>query len=201
MFVFRYLVLISILLCACSKPPVKEVADHRKFIATKDSLFLHAPWSPLTTEMKSDFQGLKYFEYDPRFRFTGSIVIYEEPDSTVLYATRAGDVRPALKYGYFPFNFMDKEFRLQVFKMGSRKNPDKQYLFLGFTDATSGNETYGGGRYIDLEENASNNYAVDFNYAYNPYCAYNPRYSCALPPKENRLPFPVLAGEKNYGNH
>lgn len=172
-----------------------------KYTAEKDSLFRFADWSPIPAETRNDFAGLNYFEYNPELHFEGNLVRYDSGDSTVIYATREGDIRPALKYGYFPFTFRDKEFRLEVFKMGSKSDPSRQHLFLGFTDATGGNLTYGGGRYIDIEENAQNYYVVDFNYAYNPYCAYNHRYSCAVPPSENRLPFPVLAGEKLYEKH
>ncbi|NIU01421.1 MAG: DUF1684 domain-containing protein, partial [Nitrosopumilaceae archaeon] len=72
---------------------------------------------------------------------------------------------------------------------------------LGFTDKTSGDETYGGGRYIDLVEHDRNHYVIDFNKAYNPYCAYNPKYSCAIPPEENHLAIAVTAGEKIFKEH
>ena len=74
----------------------------------------------------------------------------------------------------------------------------KPALFIPFLDATSGVETYEGGRYIDLTENTSGMYDLDFNRAYNPYCAYNPEYSCPAPPKDNTLPTPIRAGEKKY---
>jgi uncharacterized protein (DUF1684 family) len=72
------------------------------------------------------------------------------------------------------------------------------YLFLPFSDATNGNETYSGGRYIDLRIPTSDSVLIDFNKAYNPYCAYNPKYSCPIVPKQNRLPIPVRAGVKAF---
>jgi len=77
----------------------------------------------------------------------------------------------------------------------------EKYLFLGFTDQTTGKETYNTGRYIDLVELPDGDYVVDFNLAYNPYCAYNPRYTCAIPPSENKLPFKVRAGERIFKQH
>jgi len=82
-----------------------------------------------------------------------------------------------------------------------REKPDtNKYIFLGFTDETTNKETYGAGRYINLELNNKNHYVVDFNYAYNPYCAYNPKYSCAIPSRENHLKIAIEAGEKNITN-
>jgi uncharacterized protein (DUF1684 family) len=74
-------------------------------------------------------------------------------------------------------------------------------LFVPFTDATTGQETYGAGRYLDLDRTSTGIYVVDFNTAYNPYCAYNPTYDCPVPPKDNRLPVPIRAGEKTPRGH
>ena len=86
-------------------------------------------------------------------------------------------------------------------KFPPHKKGAKSHLFLGFWDNTSGNETYGGGRYLDINENPENYYVIDFNYAYNPYCAYNHRYTCAVPPLQNRLSVAIKAGEKKYKEH
>ncbi len=171
-----------------------------KIRAEKDSAFAAADWSPLLPEDKAHFKGLKYYPIDLSLRFEGPIVKYDTLIPDTIMGTR-GDLRPAVKYGYFPFTYQGKEYRLQIYQI-KHKNPEyDKYLFLGFTDATTGKETYGAGRYIDLEINPQNRYVVDFNLAYNPYCAYNPRYTCAIPPEENRLPFPVRAGEKIFKEH
>jgi uncharacterized protein (DUF1684 family) len=173
----------------------------REYRAEKDSLFRTTDWSPIKEQERDSFSGLNYFPQNDEFRFSGPIHLYNNPKPTRIYATKSGDVRPARTLGYFSFEYNGAEYRLEIFRMYSKKDTTQSFLFLGFTDATTGNETYGAGRYIDLDENSENYYTVDFNYAYNPYCAYNERYSCALPPAANRLPFEVTAGEKVYREH
>lgn len=168
--------------------------------AEKDRDFKNDPNSPLLAEDREAFQGLNYYPVDLSLRFEGPIVKYDSLLPDTIIGTK-GDRRPALRYGYFPFTYQGRQYRLQIYKI-LRDNPEyAKYLFLGFTDRTGGGETYGGGRYIDLTENAENHYVVDFNLAYNPFCAYNPRYSCAIPAAENRLPFAVNAGEKIFKKH
>lgn len=202
---FRLVVgmLLLLLLPACRHLSPEEEAElafveqHRK---QKDMLFKTDAKSPLLPEDKASFTGLHYYPVDISFRFEGPIIKY---DSVMIDTIRAtgGDLRPALKYGYFDFVYQQQRYRLQIYKM-LREEPELQHLlFLGFTDETNGKETYGGGRYIDLAENEENYYVVDFNLAYNPYCAYNPAYTCAIPPPENHLPFPVTAGEKLFKKH
>jgi uncharacterized protein (DUF1684 family) len=173
----------------------------KKHQQKKDSSFVTEKWSPLTEEAKADFKGLQYYPYDSKYRFVAPIIPYEKQDSMLIIGSKhnkgRNDQRPAIRYGYFQFDFQGKPHRLDVIKIISPKN-EEGYLFLGFYDETSGAETYGGGRYIDLEETKDGKYIVDFNKAYNPYCAYSDRYSCAIPPLENHLLFKVLAGEKSY---
>ena len=167
----------------------------------KDHFFKNDPDSPLLPEDKTNFKGLNYYPVDLSFRFEGPIIQYDTMVVDTIRGTREGDLRPAWRYGYFDFVYNQQRYRLQIYKI-LRDDPNLQkYLFLGFTDETSGKETYGGGRYIDLTENEENYYIIDFNLAYNPYCAYNPKYSCAIPPAENHLPFPVTAGEKIFKKH
>ncbi|NOX37473.1 MAG: DUF1684 domain-containing protein [Calditrichaeota bacterium] len=172
----------------------------REWRQQKDRFFKESENSPLLPEDRQKFQGLDYFPIDLAYRFEGPIIRYPSLEIDTIIAT-GGDVRPALRYGYFEFQFNGKRYRLQIYKFFSSDPEATRHLFLGFTDETNGRETYGGGRYIDLEENPENHYVVDFNLAYNPYCAYNPAYSCALPPAENHLPFPVRAGEKKFKDH
>ncbi|TNF44645.1 MAG: DUF1684 domain-containing protein, partial [Cytophagales bacterium] len=101
-----------------------------------------------------------------------------------------------LHLGALPFTIDGTEYALQVY--APKDTSDGNYWFIPFTDATSGGETYGGGRYLDIDDVSSDTVFVDFNYAYNPYCAYNPDYACPLPPKENLLTISIEAGEKNY---
>lgn len=166
----------------------------------KDSLFRHAHWSPFADQEKKHFSGLKYFPVDLSFRFEGPINRYDSLIPDTIMGTK-GDLRPAVRYGYFTFKYRGEGHQLVLFKI-LRDDPDfEKYLFLGFTDETTGDKTYDTGRYIDVLENSDNHYIIDFNMAYNPYCAYNPRYSCAIPSEENHLPFAIRAGEKIYQEH
>lgn len=187
--------------CQSHTPEQKAIiADIQQQRAEKDQGFKEDENSPLLQEDKENFQGLKYYPVDLSLRFEGAIAKYDSVIPDTIMGTK-GEPRPAVKYGYFPFNYQGKEYRLEIYKI-LRDNPEyAKYLFLGFTDASSGHETYGGGRYIDMTENEENFYVVDFNLAYNPYCAYNPRYTCAIPSSENRLPFKVEAGEKTFKEH
>jgi hypothetical protein len=109
----------------------------------------------------------------------------------------------ARKYGLLTFRLHDTLLHLVVFQMQALLANDatRDYLFVGFTDATSALDTYGAGRYIDctIGDIHGNTMVLDFNKAYNPYCAYSTGYNCPIPPRENDLPVAILAGEKNYG--
>ncbi|MDQ6693161.1 MAG: DUF1684 domain-containing protein [Chloroflexota bacterium] len=116
-------------------------------------------------------------------------------DMEVELTTSIGDLRLFDLKGTFLFNVAGKEYRLTAYAMLPR-DPDYSYLFVPFRDATSGNETYGGGRYLDVAMTSDDHYILDFNRAYNPSCVYSPRYNCPYPPPENSLHFRVEAGEK-----
>ena len=176
---------------------IQEIQRKR---AEKDKFFKESPASPLLPEDKKTFTGLKYYPIDLSLRFVGPLHILKDQPIDSLWDT-GGEKRAARKYGYFEFTHQGKTYRLLVYQFVNAGLSGDESLFLGFTDETSGKETYGGGRYIDLERNAKGQLIVDFNMAYNPYCAYNPAYICALPPAENHLPFPVRAGEKNFKEH
>ena len=172
-----------------------------QYIEEKNEQFKAADWSPLKPEDKNHFKGLNYYPYDVSFRFRGAVKRYNQPDSITVLGTREGDLRPALQFGYFEFKKDGKKQRLEIIKILPRRPGGSAHLFLGFWDATSEVDTYGGGRYVDIEENDQDRYVIDFNYAYNPYCAYNERYSCAIPPLENRLEVALTCGEKNFKYH
>lgn len=171
------------------------------YIQNKDNDFKTAQWSPLTDHDKLSFEGLHYYPYDISFRFEGPIIPYTVQDSLTIMGSKAGDLRPAIKYGFFEFEKDQQDYRLDIIKILPREPRGQSHLFLGFWDETSDNETYGGGRYVELEQGTDNRYIVDFNFAYNPYCAYSERYSCAIPPLNNRLTFKLTCGEKKYREH
>ena len=162
----------------------------------KDAAFKSSEDSPITKQDKPDFKGLAYYPIHSNLRFRAELQRYERPEQIRL-GTNTGEIRSALRYGYFDFQVEGISCRLSVYKLEDSVDRGA-YLFIPFRDATSGKETYGAGRYIDLKENTSGMYDLDFNLAYNPYCAYNKEFSCPLPPPENTLAVPIHAGEKNY---
>lgn len=154
----------------------------------KDEFFRHSPQSPLPHDARHDFGGLAYFEPEPALSYTlpvepadGSEVVIQATDGSQRTYVRAGKVR-------FPVEGAEVELTLY-----STGHPG---YFVPFRDATSGKETYGAGRYLDVEPNDGGTVTLDFNYAYSPFCAYDEAYSCPLPPGENWLRVPIRAGEK-----
>jgi uncharacterized protein len=162
----------------------------------KDATFKSGSESPLPESNRAGFQGLSYYPLDASLRFRVELHRYSGP-KPLRIATNTGEIRSGLIYGYFEFQVEGQPCKLQVYRLedNSGRGPS---LFIPFRDATSGKETYGAGRYIDLAENTSGVYDLDFNRAYNPYCAYNSEYSCPLPPAENTLSLPIRAGEKMF---
>ncbi len=163
----------------------------------KDRAFRSDSNSPIPPSSRSRFHGLSYFDVNPALRFHVKLNRYPVPREVHL-GTNTGEVRQALRYGYFEFTVDGKNCRLQVYRIEDTNTGGEPSLFVPFRDATSGKETYAAGRYIDLKENTTGYYDLDFNLAYNPYCAYSKEYSCPVPPAENTLPVSIRAGEKVY---
>lgn len=155
----------------------------------------------LTTEEIDEFEGLDYFAFDSTFQIVAKFTkkkgrSFEMPTST--------DRKPWYKrYGYVDFEFEGASCRLEVYQNLELKQSKKyhDYLFIPFRDATSTKATYGGGRYLDVRIPSDENLLLDFNLAYNPYCAYSYRYSCPIPPEVNTLKININAGEKTPIGH
>ena len=174
--------------------PADYVTEVEAFRADKDAWFRTAQ-SPLSHEQRHAFTGLPYFPVEPALRFEElALAPYAgtEP-SAFQIPTSDGQLRPAHRAGTFEFELEGAPRRLTAYVLDGG-DPDS--LFVPFLDATSGHETYGAGRYLDLEAEADGSYALDFNLAYHPYCVYAPTYSCPLTPAENRLPMRIEAGER-----
>jgi uncharacterized protein len=164
----------------------------------KDIAFKTERDSPIPQSDRDRFTGLSYFEINPALRFRLKLNRYSNP-ARVRLGTNTGEIHSALRYGYFVFEVQGKSCKLQVYRVEDvPENSGGPYLFVPFRDATTGKESYGAGRYIDLKENTSGIYDLDFNRAYNPSCAYGKGYSCPIPPAENTIPVPIEAGEKKY---
>ncbi len=151
--------------------------------------------SPLSDSIKSSFEGFDYFEPDPLFKVKASLVRISE-NSNLKMVTNDGQVREYTKYAYAIFNLSGQQRQLTLLQADLEESDGT--LFLPFGDLTNGETTYGGGRYLDLQLTSKNTITIDFNLAYNPYCAYSADYSCPLPPSENRLSVAINAGEMNF---
>lgn len=165
-----------------------ELAEFRKH---KDEFFKSDPHSPLSREQKRAFKGLTYFPENPDLRFDAEVEPFAE-HLHVHMQTSTGDVEEYAKYGTFRFKVDGEPAVLTVYVS------EDGSAFVPFADATSGSETYGAGRYLELDYHGGSRFHVDFNLAYNPWCAYSPEYSCPIPPTENRIQVPIRAGEKDF---
>jgi uncharacterized protein (DUF1684 family) len=162
----------------------------------KDNYFRTSDESPFKGKTDA-FTGLKYFPPDPQYRIVAELTPIQQKKTLVL-GTSDGKEERYLEYAYADFDLHGAHQRLLILEI-MEAGPSRGKLFLAFADGTSANETYGAGRYLDIARATGNNtITLDFNKAYNPYCAYVDDFSCPFPPKENLLTVPIEAGEKNY---
>ena len=170
-----------------------RVSDLERFRSAKDEFFLSDPRSPLTRAHRASFGGLRYFAEDPTLVIE-AVLETDVDHELVMLSTTGGEPRPMRRGGLVGFEVYGAPAQVALFAA-----EDDPGLFLAFRDATSGDETYGGGRYLDVRPpDAHGRVVVDFNLAYNPYCAYSDGYSCPLPPAENWLGVPIRAGEMTF---
>ena len=169
---------------------VDELAADR---VTKDKFLAEGLESPIPAGKKASLLPLKYFPADPalavpaRLKLQNDRPVFEMPTST-------GTIRRMQLVGVLEFTLSGQPMTLGAFvEEGTRQIST---LFVPFADQTTGAESYRAGRYLDLNPTATGYYTIDFNRAYNPYCAYNAAYECPYPPPANRLKLPVRAGEK-----
>lgn len=169
---------------------MSEPSELETYRAAKDAFFRDEPESPLPASQRRTFRGLAYYAEAPALAFEVTPEPYDDPEIVEL-GTSDGDTREYQRWARIRFAVDGVEQSLTVFRQ-----PYSGELFLPFVDAGAGSETYGAGRYLDLPVLEDGRLLLDFNYAYHPYCAYNPGYSCPIPPAENRLPVPIRAGER-----
>lgn len=171
------------------------MSELEEFRAAKDAFFRDDARSPLTPEQRSAFEGLSYFDEDPALVIRAPLRTEGvDPTERITMPTTTGDERVYRRAGKVRFEVGGEPAEVTLFS-----SRDMHELFLPFRDATSGDETYGAGRYLEVEPpEADGTVVVDLNYAYNPYCAYNPEWSCPIPPAENRLSVPIRAGERSF---
>lgn len=153
--------------------------------------------SPLSADAKKEFKGIHFFPAAMQYVVTASFVrtkgekMFEMP-------TSGSVTKKYVKYGEAHFSIDGKPYKLNVYQSVSltKQRQYRNYLFIPFRDATSGKETYGGGRYIDLTIPRADTMIINFNKAYHPYCAYTEGYNCPIPPRENYIPVKIEAGVK-----
>jgi hypothetical protein len=155
--------------------------------------------SPLTNEDRLQFEGLDFFPIDEKYIIKAKFVKLKRQKPFEMPTTT--ERKPNyIKFGELHFDMDSKKLVLTVYKNIdlSKRKGFKDYLFLPFLDETNGIETYGGGRYLDMKTPKSKEVTIDFNKAYNPYCAYNDKYSCPIVPLENELTVEIKAGVKKF---
>ena len=168
------------------------------FRAAKDRLFAEHPSSPIPADARRDFRGLAYWRHDPALRFTAPLLPDPEAPPFDLPRSSLGPPIPFVRIGWVDFTVDARACRLAVHWLTEYAGG----IFIPFRDATSGTESYGGGRYLwDSAKGADlgvvgGELVLDFNYAYHPSCVYDPAWSCPLAPPENRLSVPIRAGER-----
>jgi uncharacterized protein len=180
------------------RPPSAETAA--RFRAAKDGLFRDHPASALPPERRESFAGLAYWPYDPAGRVVARFTADAEEAPATVPVSRDGEDMAFSRIGWLDFDLAGAACRLGAFWIHGYAGG----LFVPFRDRTSGTETYGAGRYLldtikgaDLGSDArAGTVVLDFNYAYHPSCAYDPRWACPLAPPENRLAVPVRFGER-----
>jgi uncharacterized protein (DUF1684 family) len=167
--------------------------DLESFRLEKDEYFRHSPDGPLTPDQQRVFGGLRYFPEEPALRLTVEVEPFPRPE-IIRMQTSTGDVREYEPFGRFRFEVEGRPAQLTIFR-------NELGFFLPFVDSLAGGETYGAGRYLEPVELPDGRFEVDFNFAYNPYCAYNENWSCPITPPENRLQVPLRAGEMSFEEH
>ncbi|MCI0552968.1 MAG: DUF1684 domain-containing protein [Anaerolineae bacterium] len=166
---------------------MSELTDFR---AEKDDFFKHHPQSPLTPEQRRGFESLQYFPQNDALRLEVQVerLFDQQP---IQMQTSTGGVQAYVRYGRFKFQADGQPAELTIYQ-------NENGYFLPFVDSLAGKETYPAGRYLEPEPLPGDRFLVDFNIAYNPYCAYNEMWSCPITPAENRLKVPIRAGEKLF---
>lgn len=185
---------------APSTPPTSWASDLAGYRAAKDEAFRFGDDSPLGPAARASFRGLEYWDPDPRHYLTGFMTPIDPPEPATIVTT-GGVERPCEKVGRITFRLPGGEGALTVYRLLDQERVEGGAgLFLPFMDATTGKETYGAGRYVELDGPEGGPYVLDFNRAYSPLCAYGmpERYRCPATPKENKLSFRVEAGERGW---
>jgi uncharacterized protein (DUF1684 family) len=197
---FRPLTLLAALLLGPLIAPAQSAFDPAAVLAArarKDEAMRDSATSPFNHEPKVAFHPLKYFPPDAGWVFRSKLMVYPEQTPVTILDTK-GRQRSGVIHGFLTFTRAGRTHTLRVYRMTTAGGGF--YHAVWFTDHTTGDSTYEVGRYIDFEkvDDPAHEYTIDFNTAYNPYCAYSSAYGCAIPRREDRLDLAVPAGEKKW---
>ena len=190
------------LIISCNSQDKRPLIGETVYQQKLNAVFKDASKSPLKNKDLKSFKGLDFFPVDSSYIIIASIE--KTPDTPFLgMATNTEEKSYYRKFGILTFTLKEKEMQLTLYEsLEESENPVfKDYLFLPFTDETSGSDSYGGGRYMDVFKskiNTNGTLELNFNNTYNPYCAYNDDYSCPLTPRDNHLSMEILAGVKDF---
>lgn len=192
-----FLLCVVMAAAGCSNKPPDDPKDYVGTIAAwraaRDAEFMNGSDSPVPPNRRQELLPLGYFPIEPNYK-TGATLTPTNDTAVIQVATSTGTVRRMRRVGTLEFSLKGQLLKLTAFvEVGA---PNVDHLWVPFNDLTSGTETYPGGRYMDLNRNATGIYEIDFNRAYFPFCYYSPTFECPYPPAENRLKVPVRAGER-----
>jgi len=193
------LFLVAISLIRCSGPSAEYLDEVRAYQDNQNQKFSNTETSPLPDEAIPSFHGLEYYPVNEDYRVSASFVLTPETEPFQMPTTTSRLVWYR-KYAEAYFELDGQELVLGIYQNqeAARVEKYKNNLFLPFKDLSNAHGSYGGGRYIDLKIPDGENIIIDFNMSYNPYCAYNDRYSCPIPPEENHLNVEIPVGIKAY---
>lgn len=181
-----------------SKIPKSNYADSIKLLRTQQNLkFKNPTSSPLEKDSINSFTRLRHYAVKEKWRIKSQFTLINSPEIIEMPTTTERIIKMAV-YGKFDFSVSDTPCSLLAFQDITRRDG---IMFIPFLDQTNGFDTYGGGRYLDVAIPNNDSAYLDFNMAYNPYCAYNMSYSCPIPPLENTLNVAIAAGEKQLYKH
>jgi uncharacterized protein (DUF1684 family) len=179
-------------LTACA-PPERPYAEVIAAWRAEKDAFMRSAESPVPAEQRADFPPLQYYPVDERFRVPAALTVARGEDLMEM-STSTGARRTMRRIGTLAFTIDGQRQTLTAFAEADDRALER--LFVPFGDATNQNETYRGGRYLDLDRTATGLYDLDFNRAYHPFCVFNPSYECPVPPRENELTMAIRAGER-----
>ncbi|MGB0879403.1 MAG: DUF1684 domain-containing protein [Polaribacter sp.] len=186
---------------SCNSQDKRVLIGETVYQQKENIRFKDASTSPLKKKDLKNFKGLHFFPIDSSFIVTA--ILTKTVDAPTFEMATTTDRKPLYKeYGILTFSLQGKDCKLTIYQSQDERDVKyKDYLFLPFTDNTSGYESYGGGRYMDVmttDEKPNGTIVLNFNNTYNPYCAYNDKYSCPLTPRKNHLAIEIKAGVKAF---